>query len=205
MRRAIKYYKDFCLRKAKEQWHSEATLHSTLSSAVTPLQVDPLDLAHHAQLSYVADQLQAHEQRSAEGRRICNRVKWLKVGDTGLSEFFKITRDHSGASSITELVDEQDTVFTDQADLERLCGSYYEKLYKAKSQSAEQDGVMAQIYVGLSDRLAPSCKAALSALIRMSELEGALKSMSAGRALGLDSAITEFFKTFWSLIKDQGP
>jgi hypothetical protein len=202
LRRVTKFYKEFCLRKAKERRQVEVDLHQRLSEAVEEPQSDSNNAVLQAQLSDLVDLVQSFEERQAEGQRMRSRVKWKKVGDSCSKEFFKATREHSGASSITELEDDHDKVFTDQANMECICHQYYSRLYSAKMDRVDSAEAIARPLTVVTDRLFQAMKARLEAPIVMSELDKALKGMATGKALGPDGVITEFYKKYWYLIKN---
>jgi hypothetical protein len=201
LRKVVKFYKEFGIKEAKERRMTEAQLRQQLIDAASQLQQDPNNEALQTSLSDVADRVHEFEERFAEGQRVRSRVKWKKVGDSCSKEFFKATREHSGASSITSLEDESGEVFTDQPSLERICHQYYSSLYTARPNSAAREAVERQALGGITDRLTPAMKARLDTPIEIAELDTALKSMAAGKAPGPDGVITEFYKKFWELIK----
>ena len=63
----------------------------------------------------------AHERQKSEGQRLQSRLKWKSKGDQCLQEYFHAHLERSIASHITELVDEDGTIHTQQHDLERIC------------------------------------------------------------------------------------
>jgi hypothetical protein len=189
------------LQKAKDRRREEAELRILAQEAVTKLQDDPQNLDLQTQLGILSARLHEVELRLAEGQRIRSRVKWKQYGDSCSKEFFKATCEHFGASSIMELEDENGEVSTDQASLERICQQYYSKLYSERPQSAERGRAEAQALNSISDHLSVVVKARLNEPIRMEELDVALKGMPSGKASGPTGVLTEFYKQYWSLIK----
>jgi hypothetical protein len=68
--RCIKFYKEFCIRKAKERRLIESDLRQKLSLALVALRVDPSNPNTQAEVSDILDLLQAFERRAADGQRI---------------------------------------------------------------------------------------------------------------------------------------
>jgi hypothetical protein len=201
LRKVVKFYKEYSIRQARERRKEEAALRLELQGAVMQLQRDPLNAEVQKLLGDLSDKLQVFELTRAEGLRVKSRIKWKQHDDSCSKEFFKATREHSGASSITELEDEQGNVFTDQGSLEGICHRFYSKLYAARPQSAARAGAEEQALRGITDRLSAAIKERLRAPITLAELDAALQGMPSGKALGPEGVITEFYKKFWNLIK----
>jgi hypothetical protein len=161
LRRCIKFYKEFYIRKAKERRLIESDLWQKLSLALVALQVDPSNPNIQAEVSDISDLLQAFERRAADGQRIRSRVKWMKLGDMGSKEFYRAHKKHSGASRITELEDSIGELHSEQAELEETCRSYYAALYSAATPSAAERGAGAQARACFGERLTEGMKACL--------------------------------------------
>lgn len=98
----------------------------------------------------------------------------MRDGDAYTRRFFKAHKEHSGASTMTELEDTDGTRHTDQASLQRICVEYYKKLYTRRTPS-EADNAAAALALGsLQDRVPPGLKTRLQAQLTAAELESAL-------------------------------
>ena len=173
-----------------------------MESVQAALQSDTLNPALQDQLGTIGDRLSHWKKLKAEGQRVRSRVKWKRVGDLGSKEFLRASKAHSGASNLTKLEDEEGNPHTDQAGLEEVCSKYYGKLYKEPGRTAAQEDAATWALGCLRDRLTDAMKQSLRRPISIGELGTALKAMSAGKAPGLDGVVTEFFKIYSDLIKE---
>ena len=200
IRKCLKFYRQFCIRKAQERRFREEALRVELSSAMEVLQVDPSNLEAQARLSTTSDLLKDFEDCKVEGIRIRNRVQWNQVGDTCTKEFFQANRERSSAAHVAALEDAQGQVCTDQEGLERICSEYYGKLYTRGTDSAVRAGAEAQALAYIENRLSPEVKDRLSSALSISELADAVRAMQPGKSPGQDGVILEFYKIYWDLI-----
>lgn len=161
LRKVVRFYKGFCIDKAKAFRAEEVGLRKVVDALTTSLHANPADEAIQGRLGEAGDSLKSHERRQAEGQRIRSRVKWRCVGDSCSADFFRAAKAHSGASSITELEDATGAVHTDQPAVERICSEYYSSLYKAEIPSQARTLATEQALSSIRDRLSPLMKQAL--------------------------------------------
>ena len=75
IRRCLKFYRQFCIRKAQESRFREEALRVDLTRAMEDLQSDPSNREAQTKLSEVSDLLKIFEDQKAEGLRVKSRVK----------------------------------------------------------------------------------------------------------------------------------
>ena len=103
LKKCLKFYKEFCVRKLKECKLEKTDLRQQLSMALMALQGDPANAAHQSLVNELSDMLQGFEKRLAKGQHIRSRIKWMKVGDSDTKEFYKAHKQYLGTSQITTL------------------------------------------------------------------------------------------------------
>lgn len=59
-------------------------------------------------------------------------MKWQKVGDKCIGEFFKLIKQKNAQAIISDFKDNQGRGFTKREDLEQICLDFYKNLYKHK-------------------------------------------------------------------------
>lgn len=200
LRRCIKFYKMFCKEQAKRERQTEADKRCELAGILDSLQADPANSSIQSALSKCAADLQQIESVKASGREFRSRLKWRQVGDSASKEFFRVTREVSGASHITELENSAGILCHDRSDLESICIDYYTGLYACPPPSTHSSSSSDTAFLSLQDLLTDSMRSSLKVPISMGELQTALSQMASGKSPGKDSVITEFYKLYWQLI-----
>jgi len=121
LRQVVHFYKGYCLQSAKAQREAEAHLRAQLSDAVEALQADPGNTEIQSRLSNLGEQVGEVEKHLVEGLKVRNGIRWKHVGDACTRDFFQAHKDRGDGAKITELEDSAGRIFSDQADLERIC------------------------------------------------------------------------------------
>jgi hypothetical protein len=81
LRRLVKWYKTYCLRKAKERRAEEANLRGHLSRAHGRLQVNPDDTNAQEELESAMDSPRSFDTWKLARQQTRTRVRWRAVGD----------------------------------------------------------------------------------------------------------------------------
>lgn len=200
LRHCVKYYKEFCIKKAQERRATELAVRKRMENTVIELQNKPENSGLQEEFANTERQLKDFEKWKLEGLRLRSRLKWRKAGDQGSKEFFLAHRARSMATNITELDDEAGITHTSQTELGKICQSYYSKLYKARPPSAESREAENHALSFLSDKIPAQMREKLQAPISAVGLKTAVMEMKAGKAPGPDGITLEFFQCYWGLI-----
>ena len=200
LRRSVKFYKEFCIRKAQENRAKEADRRTKLDQAVTILQAAPGDPLAQAALLEAFDYLSQVEARKLEGQRLRSRLKWKQKGDQCTKEFFKAHKARSSASHITALEDISGQVHTNQSAIGEICQANYQRLYLARVATAETVAAEAVALECVQDCVPSDMKTELKQPLSLAELKQAVDEMKPGKAPGPDGTILEFYKQFWECI-----
>lgn len=203
IRRVIKFYKEFCLKKARDRRMEEDLARKNIVSAMTSLQDNVCIREAQDHFSMQLDKLREIEDKRIKGQQLRSKFKWMEVGDSCSKEFFASKKTRSSASRITELEDEHGTKHMSQKDLENICQHYYEKLYKARPQVNINEAEGEKLLQYLDKRLTPSMCEDLKKNITSGELRKALFDMKLGKSPGPDGITCEFFPEYWGLVGDE--
>jgi hypothetical protein len=200
LRRCVKFYRMYCLRKAAERKQEEGHLRNQLEKKVTELQEDPGSVMKQAGLASVVDQLKELESKKVVGQQFRQRLLWKKDGDRGSKTFFNAHKEKSVATHITSLEDSYGQAHSSQEALSRICKDYYSKLYSVRESFPATSGTGTQAIHNMPDKTPESQKARLKAPMQLSELYAALMEMRTGKSLGPDGIVLEFYRKFWDLL-----
>jgi hypothetical protein len=135
----------------------------------------------------------AREEVMAKQR---SRITWLREGDRKTEFFQAKAKARSKTNRIKLLMDVDGHVFTDQEDLERLTGDFYQRLFSA------QDELLPDLVCKhVPRKVTPVMCELLGAPFSEQEVEEALFCMAPNKAPGVDGFNAGFFQTHWDLIK----
>lgn len=200
MRKCVRFYKMYCIRKAVEGRQEEARLRQLIEDMVKALQSDQGNIDFQSQLAQLTKKLQSFEVKKVNGQRIRGRVKWLQVGGKCSKEFFQVFRQKSSAAHTTALEDEWGQIQTNQTALGQVCHEYYKKLYTSREPPLVVEEVQLQALRCVKDVVSRKAKSTLGSPITLHELHDAMEEMAIGKSPGLDGIILDFFKIFWDVI-----
>ena len=200
IRRCVKYYKSFCIKRAQELKREECELRKKVEVATAWLQRDPSCQRWQDVLACASDSMKKFEKQKVASQQLRSRLKWKAVGDQCSREFFQLHRVRSNASHITELKDVHSQTHTSQTAMAQICSDYYKKLYTAREDSRAAGGAQEAALKYIKDKLSPSMKLSLQALLSQEDLRLALWDMSPGKSPGPDGIVLEFYKIFWNII-----
>ena len=203
VRRCVKFYKSFCVKRAQEMKREEDELRKKVENSTVALQLDPSSTVWQHELAAVSECLQSFERRKVEGQRLRSSLKWKAVGDQCSKEFFQTHRARSNASHITELRDAHGQSHTSQEAMAQICSDYYQKLYTIRDSPEAVAGAQEAALSYLSDKIPAKTKQALQAPLSQEELRMALWDMCPGKSPGLDDIVVEFYKTFWNVLGEE--
>jgi hypothetical protein len=87
--------------------------------------------------------------------------------------------------------------------MQQICKDYYEVLYTAREGTPASEGAKFQALRCVQDKLTPRMKQRLRELIQLGELQRTVNEMCTGKSLGPDGMVLEFYKEYWSLIRNE--
>jgi len=125
LRKVVRNYRRFCIRKAGHLQEQEAALCKLLDQKTGLLQLDPLSPHLQHEISHIKIQQASFENRKLEGRKVRSLARWRLFGDRLTTEFFQAVREVPQTSSITELLDHQGIVRQGIDALDQICSSFY--------------------------------------------------------------------------------
>jgi hypothetical protein len=200
MRRLLKWYRGFCLEKAKTRRVDEADLKKELSLAHSQVELSPHCARAQEELAEVSEALQNHEQWKIDGQRVRARVRWCLHGNRGSKEFYNATRQKHNKSSISELEDNTGSIRSSSNELKDICYGFYFQLYAARPEAPETQNDQDWATEARRTRLTLAMMQALDRPLSLEELSAALKEMAPGKAPGHDGVITKLYKRLWHVL-----
>ena len=136
----------------------------------------------------------------AKGAFVRSKAKWIEQGEKNSSYFYSLEKRRQTKICITKLNQNGNIIQDTKKITEEEC-QFYSNLYKKKFQSDDCDAFMESVNENVT-KLTDEDKLLLDKDVTLIEIETALKQMKNGKSPGIDGLSIEFFKTFWSDIKN---
>ena len=125
--------------------------------------------------------------------------KWARVGDRCTKEFFEHHTGFKRPTPITQMTN-GDNMLTTQAELEAHILTFYKNLYALDEQVEENDAAREDCFSFVNRTVSEAHNAELLRPLTMDEVSEAMKKLPAGKALGVDSILAEFYQEVWESI-----
>lgn len=128
LRKVVKYYEQFCIAKVVEARLEESRLRRSLEFWQTLVHFDAQNEANKFAIKDLWSQLITLTNQEGDGHRIRFETRWMKSEDRMDKYIFSLVKEHMAGGLITELFDKDDTLVSSQADLAKVCNTFYSKL-----------------------------------------------------------------------------
>lgn len=194
--------KQFCL-----QYTQNVTREITLS--MNTLEADILKLQEMAETtgarSYLYSLLNKKTQLAdllggkTQGALVRSRFQSLDQMDAPSKFFFNLEKKNGQSRAIHALRSESGGLLTDPADIRKRAVTFYENLYRNE---------LGARYRGESEffddlpQVSEEANTEISGALSTGELYKALQKMESGKAPGIDGLPVDFYKSFWSDLKE---
>ena len=156
------------------------------------------------EIAKVKGELEAYIEEKTKGAMIRSRVRWVEDGEKCTKYFLNLEKRNHNIKTIDRLQLENGTLLTDQKEILEEEKSFYEKLYHTSLREGNGVETIEEFLGNTHDipKLSEDNKQNISHEITLDEIQLAIKSTSNGKSPGLDGLPIEFYKVFWSNIKD---
>ena len=176
----------------------------------TELQIDLLDreLAkkplNHKQLTEERTLLKQTLNRlysdKARGAQVRSRARWVEQGEKSTAYFLNLEKIHQSHNSIESITYKNKNSKENKGILE-LCTEFYKDLYSSKQVSDEDINEFTDS-ITLEHALTNEEQEICEGHVTIEECDKAISKMKLNKAPGLDGLTIEFYKCFWSFLKD---
>ena len=125
-----------------------------------------------------------------------SKAKWYEEGEKGTKYFYALEKAKYNAKTCYKLIDDDGTEFQDPNKILEEQRKYYQKLY-----NVDQD-VKFNLHNTYGIKVPEEIKIQQDNQITIQELECAIKAMNNNKTPGADGIPVDFYKVFWTRIKD---
>ena len=155
-----------------------------------------------AQISHKKEQLEIHTLEQTRGAQIRAGIKWIEEGEKNSKFFLSLEKERAKGNMITQLSHGEENL-TDPTKILNKIKAFYEDLYKNNKGTQEITEGVEKLVNNLDiPKLDDEEKEACESQLHEKEIRDAINSMKNGSSPGLDGLPVEFYKTFWTSIKE---
>ena len=195
--------KDFSIKYSQKKSKVRKDIIKELEKDVEDIekQVDDKNTkAHKKEYIEAKSKLERLYKEITKGSIIRSRVKWFEEGESNSKYFIGLEKHNAIKNSITQLKLEKGKLLTDMDSILNATVEYYTNLYKSKKiKDNDIDVYIDKTEVEiLSHEDAIKCEG----LLTIDECTNAVKELKSNRSPGMDGLTPEFYKCFWSEIKE---
>jgi exonuclease III len=148
-------------------------------------------------------EIEYYNNEKANGVRLRAKVDWAEMGERNTKFFLNLEKRNYKSKCITKLINEEDEIVEEKDKILEYEAKYYKKLYSEKSTPTNIDNQQDEYFM---DPSTPKLKEDEIDLceqnIDLTEIGIALKELKNGKSPGTDGFTADFYKFFWSKIKN---
>ena len=182
---------------ARNQTSEENLVISQLSERVNEYEASlPLNKDQDALLEKSKVELEEKLFNRVKGMIFRSKVKWYEQGEKSSKYFFSLEKARYNAKTCYKILDDEQQEVEDPQKILELQKNYYMKLYQ---KDKDVNFTLKNIY-GII--VPENIQLAQEQQLVLKDLEEAIKTMKNNKTPGQDGIPADFYKVFWSRIKD---
>ncbi len=191
----------YCVKKKKERTELKSSLESELKNLETMMNEQRPEIID--QYNITKKELTDIEIHEANGSIFRSKAKWSEDGEKNSKFFMNLEKRNFVNKLITQL-EVDGNIITDPSEILKEEKRFYEKLYKENLDTHDPEYIYSTESILLNDikKLTDEEKELCDAKVTEKEILNSLKELKNGRTPGSDGLPSDFYKFFWSDIKD---
>jgi hypothetical protein len=149
--------------------------------------------------------IENYNNEKAKGILIRSKADWAELGERNTKFFLNLEKRNHDMKCITKLINEQEEEIGEPEKILEYEETFYKNLYSLKMDKtdAAQSEQAGKVFKDESiPKLSETDKLSCENPITMKEIGEALKELDNGKSPGSDGFTTDFYKFFWSTIKE---
>lgn len=180
------------VRKSRARRKKEEDINNKLTELKNALNPDK------NRIHELEHQLEELVTQRLEGVKIRSRATWCEHGEKPTRFFFNLERKKQNKATITKLQTSKGEI-TSPEDILAETRKFYQKLYSPDPTDAErQNELLNNLTKSLDHHQSRTCEGPVTE----AELLRAVKKLNMNKTPGPDGIASEFYQSFWSLLKD---
>ena len=192
-KRVKKVTNNYARNKSKE----DKLIISQLKEIITDYETQlPLNREENELLEKTKKDLDEKVIERAKGVMFRSKVKWYEEGEKNTKYFYSLEKARYNSKTCFKLINDEDREIEEQTEIIKEQKTYFEKLY------SEDPEVKFNMENNYNVKVPEEIKTQQNQQITIQELENAIKTMNNNKTPGEDGLPVEFYKVFWTKIKN---
>ena len=125
-----------------------------------------------------------------------SKVRWQEEGESNTKYFFSLEKARYNSKTCYKMINDQEQEVTNPSDILNIQKEYYRKLYE------EDEFVNFNLINNTDTRVPKSIQQCQNTQITIKDLENAIKTMKNNKTPGSDGIPVDFYKVFWTQLKE---
>ena len=197
---------DYCKQKGKKRKNIINVLEANLKNLNAEIDANNdkdeiFNKSTLGKIEKIEEKLSKLYTDKIRGNQIRSRIKWIEEGEKNSAYFLGLEKTRQSRKTISQLYDENKQTTIDQEKILKLEVQYYKNLYSSNNpelKEIEQYLENIKEHKKLGDHESNKCEGEITE----EECNEAIFKMKLNRAPGLDGLNVEFYRKFWTDIKD---
>jgi exonuclease III len=154
------------------------------------------------EIKQIREEIEKIQEEKTKGAIIRCKVRWYEEGEKSTKYFLNLEKRNYNKKIISRLKDRNNQVMTEPKEIQEELHNFYKKLYSSRQRENDVTTDFNPILSAIEAKLTDEKSAELEGPIAEAELLEALKSTPNGKSPGSDGLNAEFYKIFWTDIKE---
>ena len=187
----------FSKEKVKAQREHENNLNKRFTELSALVQEDPSP-PKLKELDSIKAEFESLNAMKTEGQRIRSRAQWINEGEKCSKYFLNLEKRNYDMKHLQKLKISENEFTTDPNKIMDLQKEFYEKLYGNNDRTDDFDEILFDDIPKLSN----DDRELVDGILNMDDCTTAVKTLKRGKSPGSDGLTADFYKFFWTDIKE---
>ena len=153
-------------------------------------------------IKHTREEIEKIQEEKTKGAMIRCKVRWYEEGEKSTKYFLNLEKRNYSKKVISRLKDKHNHTLSQPKEINNEIFDFYKKLYSSRTRLNDNLHESEEILSTIEKKLTNEESNQLEGAISEAEMVEALKTTPNGKSPGSDGLTAEFYKIFWTDIKD---